>query len=80
MTVDVGKMKYQEKGELLAKIDKLSLPTIEGLNRLINAGDYNCAVAIRLADCDDGILNEIVDILNKFDVDTSEVEGFNLYR
>lgn len=78
--VDAGKMKYYEKGKLLAKIDKLSLPAIEGLNRLIESGDYNCAVAACLADCDDGILAEVEDTLNKFDIDTSEVVDFYLYR
>lgn len=77
---DAGKMKYYEKGKLLAKIDKLSLPAIEGLNRLIESGDFNCAVAICLSACDDRILSEVVDTLNKFNVDTVEVEDFYLYR
>lgn len=80
MTTDTGKMKYYEKGKLLAKIDKLSLPAIIALNRLIDSGDYNCAVAACLADCDDGILAEVEDTLNRFDIDTSEVADFYLYR
>lgn len=77
---DAGKQRYYEKGKLLQKIDKLSLPAIIALNRLIESGDYNCAVAACLADCDDGILSEVVDVLNKFDIDTIEVENFYLYR
>lgn len=78
--VDAGKMRYQEKGKLLAKIDKLSLPAIIVLNRLIDSGDYNVAVASYFAECDDGILAEVEDTLNKFKIDTSEIEDFFLYR